>query len=71
MSLVVMILSFLPMPYRKLNGQFILSLNAVEGVYKTFSGFDIEEVDCAYCVNAKSTKPVEEVIITSPRSLQP
>jgi len=50
----------------QIKGRFILSLNAVEGVYETFSAFDIEEVDCAYYVGSKNNKAVKEVIITSP-----
>jgi len=48
----------------QIKGRFILSLNAVEGVYETFSAFDIEEVDCAYSIGSKNGKPVKEVIIT-------
>ncbi|MGO7863350.1 hypothetical protein ACC676_17335 [Rhizobium ruizarguesonis] len=31
----------------RIRGRFILSLNAVQGVFETFSKFHIEEVDCA------------------------
>jgi DNA adenine methylase len=47
-------------------GRFILSLNAVEGVFKTFSRFQIEEVDCSYSVQGQGrSKDVKEVIITA------
>jgi len=49
----------------QIKGRFILSLNAVEGVYETFSGFNIEEVDCTYYIGSKNNKTVKEVIITS------
>lgn len=49
----------------RLRGRFILSLNAVRDVFKTFSKFQIEEVDCTYSVSGRS-KAVKEVIISSP-----
>lgn len=48
-----------------IKGRFILSLNAVESVYKTFERFHIEEVDCTYSVaGGANTKKVKEVLIT-------
>ncbi|KAB1087672.1 DNA adenine methylase [Neorhizobium galegae] len=50
----------------RLKGRFILSLNAVEGVFETFSKFEIEEVDCTYSVaGGGHGKAVKEVIISS------
>ncbi len=37
----------------RIKGRFILSLNAVEGVFETFSNFRIEEVDCSYSVQGQ------------------
>ncbi|MBB4465433.1 DNA adenine methylase [Rhizobium leguminosarum] len=52
----------------QIQGRFILSLNAVQGVFETFSKFRIEEVDCTYSVGGgKSSKEVKEVIITPSR----
>lgn len=49
---------------RSLRGRFILSLNAHRDVYKTFEGFEIEEVDCTYSVSGQgNSKAVKEVII--------
>lgn len=49
-----------------LRGRFILSLNAVRGVFETFSKFEIEEVDCSYSVGGGgNAKPVKEVVISS------
>ncbi|WP_246750299.1 hypothetical protein [Martelella lutilitoris] len=47
-----------------LQGTFILSLNAVQGVYETFSRFAIEEVDCTYSISEGNGKGVKEVIIS-------
>jgi DNA adenine methylase len=48
-----------------IKGRFILSLNAVQGVFETFSKFRIEEVDCSYSVQGQGrSKDVREVIIT-------
>lgn len=48
-----------------LKGRFILSLNAVQCVFETFSAFEIQEVDCTYSVAGKGvSKAVKEVIIT-------
>ncbi|MBY3342740.1 DNA adenine methylase [Rhizobium laguerreae] len=48
-----------------LKGRFILSLNAVQGVYETFADFSIEEVDCTYSVaGGGHGKAVKEVIIS-------
>ena len=49
-------------------GAFILSLNAVERVFETFSRFDIEEVDCTYSIGDGNGKGVKEVIITPAKS---
>jgi DNA adenine methylase len=48
-----------------IRGRFILSLNAVRGVFETFSKFQIEEVDCVYSVGGNGhSKSVKEVIIS-------
>ena len=48
-----------------IQGRFILSLNAVQGVFETFSKFHIEEVDCAYSVGGGGNgKAVKEVLIS-------
>jgi DNA adenine methylase len=48
-----------------LQGTFMLSLNAVQGVFETFSRFQIEEVDCTYSVGGSGhSKPVKEVLIS-------
>ncbi|CAD7055523.1 DNA methyltransferase [Pseudorhizobium halotolerans] len=50
-----------------IKGRFILSLNAVPGVFETFSKFRIEEVDCTYSISGgPRSKAVKEVIISSP-----
>jgi DNA adenine methylase len=47
-------------------GTFIVSLNAVKGVFETFKNFHIEEVDCSYSIAGRgNTKAVKEVIITA------
>ncbi len=49
----------------RLKGRFILSLNAVEGVYQTFSRFSVEEVDCTYSVaGGGHSQKVKEVLIS-------
>ena len=49
----------------QLHGSFIVSLNAVEGVFETFKNFKIEEVDCSYSIAGKGrSKAVREVIIS-------
>lgn len=49
-----------------IKGRFILSLNAVQEVFETFSMFKIEQVDCSYSVGGGSkAKAVKEVIIHS------
>ena len=49
---------------RELRGRFILSLNAHRDVFKTFEGFQIDEVDCTYSVaGGGDSKAVKEVII--------
>lgn len=50
---------------RKLQGHFILSLNAVQGVYETFKGFNIEEVDCLYTISHSGPKHVKELLISN------
>ncbi len=50
----------------RIKGRFIVSLNAVQGVFETFSRFHIEEVDCSYTISAGNGKAVREVIISSP-----
>lgn len=48
-----------------IRGRFILSLNAVQGVFETFSKFRVEEVDCVYSVGGNGhSKPVREVLIS-------
>ncbi len=37
----------------RIRGRFILSLNAVPGVFETFSKFEIEEVDCSYSIQGQ------------------
>lgn len=50
----------------KLKGRFILSLNAVQGVFETFKAFNVEEVDCTYSVGGGiNRKAVREVIISN------
>ncbi len=50
---------------KTLRGAFIMSLNAVPGVFETFSGFSFEEVDCTYSVSGRGqSKAVKEVLIT-------
>ncbi len=47
-----------------IRGTFILSLNAVRGVFETFKDFSIEEVDCTYTVSGKGrASAVKEVLI--------
>jgi len=48
----------------EIKGHFIMSLNAVTGVYKTFTDFSIEEVNCTYSIASKGSKALKEVIIT-------
>lgn len=48
-----------------IKGRFILSLNAVKGVFETFSAFNIEEVDCTYSIASANPKSVREVIISN------
>jgi DNA adenine methylase len=49
-----------------IKGNFILSLNATQGVYETFKEFNIREVDCTYTIGGKGNhKEVKEVIISS------
>ncbi|MBB3946021.1 site-specific DNA-adenine methylase [Rhizobium skierniewicense] len=52
-----------------LKGHVIPSLNAVPGVFETFSAFRTEEVDCTYSVaGGTNSKVVREVIISNTRS---
>ncbi|MBD8650849.1 DNA adenine methylase [Rhizobium sp. CFBP 13726] len=49
-----------------MKGRFILSLNAVQGVFETFSKFQFEEVDCTYTVaGCGHSKGAKEVLIFS------
>ncbi|UXT99461.1 DNA adenine methylase [Agrobacterium tumefaciens] len=48
-----------------IKGRFILSLNAVKGVFETFSAFNVEEVDCTYSIASAKPKSVREVIISN------
>lgn len=51
---------------KTLQGTFILSLNAAPGVFETFEGFAIEEVDCSYSVSSRgNNKAVKEVLISA------
>lgn len=55
-----------------LRGSFILSLNAVPGVFKTFSKFRIDEVNCVYSVSGNGhSKRVKEVVISNLEQLPP
>lgn len=48
-----------------LRGTFIVSLNAVRGVYETFKDFAIEEVDCTYSIRGNGhSSHVKEVLIS-------
>ena len=49
---------------RGIKGRFILSLNDTPEVRATFEGFEIEEVETRYSVNAKATRRAREVLIT-------
>lgn len=46
-----------------LKGRFILSLNAVQGVFEVFARFRIDEVPCRYTIAGGKGKHVSEVII--------
>jgi DNA adenine methylase len=48
-----------------IKGKFILSLNDVPAVRKTFANFHIEKVVTRYSIAAKSTQPAGEVLITN------
>lgn len=50
---------------KRLQGRFILSLNAFLGVYETFKTFNIEEVDCLYTISHNRTKAVKELFISN------
>ena len=52
---------------RGIEGRFILSLNDTPEVRATFEGFEIEEVETRYSVNAKATRPAREVLISGGR----
>ncbi len=48
-----------------IRGTFIVSLNAVQGVFEAFRGFSIEEVDCTYSIAGRGqSKAVKEVLIS-------
>lgn len=48
-----------------LKGKFILSINDVPAIRKTFSAFKMQSVDCTYSVAKTSSKAVKELIITN------
>lgn len=48
-----------------LKGKFILSINDVTAIRKTFSAFKMQSVDCTYSVAKASSKAVKELIITN------
>lgn len=48
-----------------IKGAFILSLNAVQAVFETFSNFDFQEVDLTYSIAGGKGKSVREVIVTA------
>ncbi len=50
---------------RGIKGRFILSLNDTPEVRATFEGFEIEEVETRYSVNAKATRRAREVLISN------
>jgi DNA adenine methylase len=50
----------------KLQGKFILSINAAPEIRATFKAFDQREVDCTYSISGGVGKAVKELIITSP-----
>ena len=49
----------------KLKGRFILSLNDRPEVRELFSGFRIETVQTRYSANARSTRRINEVLISN------
>ena len=50
---------------RELKGRFILSLNDRPEVRELFEGFEVEEVETSYSANARSTRRVGELLISS------
>lgn len=49
----------------RIRGKFILSLNAVQELFETFSKFQIDQVDCSYSVGGGGDgKNVRELIIS-------
>ena len=52
---------------RGIKGRFILSLNDTPEVREKSEGFQIEEVETRYSVNAKATRRAREVLITGGR----
>lgn len=50
----------------RLKGHFILSLNAVQGVFETFARFRISAVPCSYTIAGGTAKGVTEVIVEGP-----
>ncbi|WP_367187296.1 DNA adenine methylase [Rhizobium oryzicola] len=53
----------------RLQGRFIMSLNALQEVFETFSKFEIQEVDCSYSLQGQGRiKEVKEIIISNFRS---
>ncbi len=49
-----------------LKGTFIVSLNAVQGVFETFTKFRIEEVDCTYSVSGQGQSKAVKEVLSSP-----
>lgn len=50
---------------KRIRGTFIVSLNAVQGVFETFSDFSIKEVGCTYSISGRGqSKAVKEVLIS-------
>ena len=50
---------------RNINGKFILSLNDTATARRLFADFDIDVVDTRYSANAKSTRRVDELLISN------
>lgn len=51
-----------------IKGRFVLSLNAVQEVYETFSNFAIEEVDCTYSIAGGGRAIAAKEVLISPRT---
>ncbi len=50
---------------KAVKGRFIMSLNDVPEVRKTFSAFDLEGIDTTYSLQKKGSKRAGEIIITN------